>query len=83
MPRALIVGGTGPTGVPLANLFLRHGYDVSILHSGAHPAGFDGIFARVKAGGVTCGSGRSRRTTARSTPAKAGAPATGVTSTGA
>ena len=47
MPRALIVGGTGPTGVPLANLFLRHGYDVSILHSGAHPAEFDGPVERI------------------------------------
>ena len=47
MPRVLIVGGTGPTGVPLANLFLHHGYEVAILHSGRHPAEFDGPVERI------------------------------------
>ena len=47
MPRVLIVGGTGPTGVPLANLFLYHGCEVAILHSGRHPAEFDGPVERI------------------------------------
>ncbi|MGI8969329.1 MAG: NAD-dependent epimerase/dehydratase family protein [Dehalococcoidia bacterium] len=38
----LVVGGTGPTGVPIVNSFLRAGYAVAIYHSGAHEAAFDG-----------------------------------------
>ena len=45
--RILVVGGTGPTGVPLVNNFLRAGHDVAILHSGAHPADFDGPVERI------------------------------------
>lgn len=40
--RALVVGGTGPTGVPIVNGLLALGYSVSIFHSGAHKASFDG-----------------------------------------
>lgn len=40
--RALVVGGTGPTGVPIVNALLRHGYRTTVLHSGRHPAAFDG-----------------------------------------
>lgn len=36
--RVLIVGGTGPTGVPLTNRFIREGYSVAIMHTGAHEA---------------------------------------------
>ena len=47
MLRVLIVGGTGPTGVPLANRFLREGHEVAILHSGRHPAEFDAPVERI------------------------------------
>ncbi len=40
--RVLVVGGTGPTGVPIVNGFLARGDQVAIFHSGAHPATFDG-----------------------------------------
>ena len=43
---------------------------------------FDGIFARIEEGGSSTDRGRSRGTTARSTPATADAASTGVTSTG-
>jgi nucleoside-diphosphate-sugar epimerase len=39
--RVLVVGGTGPSGVPLVNEFLRTGAEVTIFHSGAHEATFD------------------------------------------
>lgn len=39
--RVLIVGGTGPSGVPIVNNFLRAGDSVAIYHSGAHEAVFD------------------------------------------
>jgi nucleoside-diphosphate-sugar epimerase len=38
----LVVGGTGPTGVPIVNTFLRAGARVAIFHSGAHEAEFEG-----------------------------------------
>lgn len=34
--RALVIGGTGPTGPYLVNGLLERGYDVSILHRGTH-----------------------------------------------
>jgi nucleoside-diphosphate-sugar epimerase len=34
--RILIIGGTGPTGVPIVNRLVAHGHDVSILHRGHH-----------------------------------------------
>jgi nucleoside-diphosphate-sugar epimerase len=34
--RALLIGGTGPTGPPIANGLAERGYDVTILHSGNH-----------------------------------------------
>ncbi|MBC8342296.1 MAG: epimerase, partial [Proteobacteria bacterium] len=34
--RALVVGGTGPTGHFIVNGLLERGYDVAILHTGAH-----------------------------------------------
>lgn len=34
--RALVIGGTGPTGPHLVNGLLDRGYDVSILHRGTH-----------------------------------------------
>jgi len=34
--RALVVGGTGPTGPFLVNGLLQRGYEVSILHRGTH-----------------------------------------------
>lgn len=40
--RVLVVGGTGPTGVPIVNGLLALGHRVSIFHTGAHPATFDG-----------------------------------------
>jgi nucleoside-diphosphate-sugar epimerase len=40
--RVLVVGGTGPSGVPIVNEFLRAGASVSVYHSGRHEAGFEG-----------------------------------------
>jgi nucleoside-diphosphate-sugar epimerase len=34
--RILVVGGTGPTGVPIVNGLLERGHDVTILHRGHH-----------------------------------------------
>ncbi|MGH7932121.1 MAG: NAD-dependent epimerase/dehydratase family protein [Candidatus Binataceae bacterium] len=34
--KAMVVGGTGPTGPFLVNGLLRRGYDVTILHRGTH-----------------------------------------------
>jgi nucleoside-diphosphate-sugar epimerase len=43
MPRnVLVVGGTGPTGVPLVNGFLAAGDAVAIYHTGRHEAEFTG-----------------------------------------
>lgn len=44
---ALVVGGTGPTGVPIVNGLLARGYDVTIFHTGAHPVVFDGDVERL------------------------------------
>lgn len=38
--KVLVVGGTGPTGVPLVNQLLSAGFDVAIFHTGAHAADF-------------------------------------------
>lgn len=34
--RILIIGGTGPTGIPIVNRLVANGHDVSILHRGQH-----------------------------------------------
>jgi nucleoside-diphosphate-sugar epimerase len=34
--KALVIGGTGPTGPHLVNGLIGHGHDVSILHRGTH-----------------------------------------------
>ncbi len=38
----LVVGGTGPSGVPIVNAFLAAGDRVTVFHSGAHEAEFIG-----------------------------------------
>jgi nucleoside-diphosphate-sugar epimerase len=38
---ALVIGGTGPTGPFVVNGLLERGFEVSILHSGAHEVDFD------------------------------------------
>jgi nucleoside-diphosphate-sugar epimerase len=40
--KVLVVGGTGPSGVPLVNEFLRAGATVAVYHSGRHEAEFEG-----------------------------------------
>ncbi len=35
-PRALVIGGTGPTGIWIVNGLLQRGWDVTILHRGTH-----------------------------------------------
>jgi nucleoside-diphosphate-sugar epimerase len=35
-PRALVIGGTGPTGMPIVRGLVERGYDVTILHRGEH-----------------------------------------------
>ena len=39
--RALVVGGTGPTGPAIVNRLLAAGYETTIYHSGAHEVDFD------------------------------------------
>ena len=39
MHRALVIGGTGPTGHFIVNGLIQRGYTVSILHTGAHEVG--------------------------------------------
>jgi nucleoside-diphosphate-sugar epimerase len=34
--RILMVGGTGPTGIPIVRRLVEHGHDVTILHRGTH-----------------------------------------------
>ena len=34
--KALVIGGTGPTGHFIVNGLLRRGYDVAMLHTGRH-----------------------------------------------
>jgi len=34
--RILVIGGTGPTGIPLVNGLVARGHDVAILHRGTH-----------------------------------------------
>ena len=34
--RALVIGGTGPTGPFVVNGLVERGYEVTILHTGAH-----------------------------------------------
>lgn len=36
MTRALVIGGTGPTGIPLVRGLVDRGYDVTIVHRGVH-----------------------------------------------
>lgn len=40
MRNVLVVGGTGPSGVPLVNAFIEAGDVVTIFHSGTHEAEF-------------------------------------------
>lgn len=40
MLSALVVGGTGPTGVPIVEGLLDRGYSVTVFHTGAHPGEF-------------------------------------------
>ena len=35
-PQALVVGGTGPTGIWIVHGLVGRGYDVTILHRGTH-----------------------------------------------
>jgi nucleoside-diphosphate-sugar epimerase len=39
-PTALIVGGTGPTGVPIVEGLIARGFDITIYHRGAHEVEF-------------------------------------------
>jgi len=45
--RVLIVGGTGPSGVPLVENFLRAGAEVTIYHTGSHEAVFSGAVSHL------------------------------------
>ena len=39
--KALVIGGTGPSGPYIVNGLLERGYDVTILHGGQHEVEFD------------------------------------------
>lgn len=47
MTSALVVGGTGPTGVPIVEGLIERGYSVTVFHTGAHPAEFTQEVERV------------------------------------
>lgn len=47
MKRALVVGGTGPTGPDVVNGLLERGFDVSVFHSGFHEVEFDQVVRHV------------------------------------
>ena len=49
MKKALVIGGTGPTGPTVVNGLLQRNYDVTILHSGAHEIEFDGPVEHIHA----------------------------------
>ena len=34
--RVLMIGGTGPSGIPIVERLVEHGHDVTILHRGEH-----------------------------------------------
>ena len=34
--RILMIGGTGPSGIPIVERLVEHGHDVTILHRGEH-----------------------------------------------
>jgi nucleoside-diphosphate-sugar epimerase len=34
--KVLVIGGTGPTGIPIVQQLVAHGHEVTILHRGAH-----------------------------------------------
>ncbi|HTL84507.1 MAG TPA: NAD-dependent epimerase/dehydratase family protein, partial [Acidimicrobiia bacterium] len=36
MMRILMIGGTGPSGIPIVERLVEHGHDVTILHRGEH-----------------------------------------------
>ncbi len=38
MGRILVVGGTGPTGIPMVRRLVEHGDDVTLLNRGLHPS---------------------------------------------
>lgn len=40
--KVLVVGGTGPTGVPLVEMLLKDGHEVAVFHTGNHEVPFDG-----------------------------------------
>jgi nucleoside-diphosphate-sugar epimerase len=40
MAKALVVGGTGPSGPHIVDGLIRHGWDVTVLHGGQHEAEF-------------------------------------------
>ena len=39
--KALVIGGTGPSGPHIVNGLISRGYDVSVLHGGQHEIIFD------------------------------------------
>jgi nucleoside-diphosphate-sugar epimerase len=45
--RALVIGGSGPTGPLVVNGLLQRGYAVSVLSTGKHPATFAGEVERI------------------------------------
>jgi nucleoside-diphosphate-sugar epimerase len=49
MTRALVVGGTGPSGPGVVNGLIARGFDVTILHSGQHEAEFDAAVEHIHA----------------------------------
>lgn len=45
--RALVVGGTGPSGVPIVEGLIARGYHVTLYHRGLHPVDFSAPVQRI------------------------------------
>ena len=63
--RALVIGGTGPTGPHVIDGLLKRGYEVTIFHRGTHEIDLP---KKVRKLALRCRQGSDGRTPLRTTP---------------